>query len=215
MAKSVTNDPFAPSYWNQACDHLVAVSDQWCQLIMKFPDRALRSRGKPFETLVRSVIGQQISVKAAETVWRKLVDALGDELNAMVLGQADPNLLRQAGLSRQKITYLAALCDFDQQGGLDLSLLNRLSDEQVVQHLIQVKGIGQWTAHMLMIFSLMRPNIWPVDDAGLRKAICIVFNHGQPINRKQAADFGSTVTPWRTVACWYLWRSLDPNVVDY
>lgn len=215
MAKSLTDDPMAPSYWNEACRYLMTVSDQWAVLVKTYPSRALRTRGKPFETLVRSVVGQQISVKAADAVWLKLVNALGGQFDADALNQADEALLRSVGLSRQKIKYIGLLCEFNQQGGLELERLEKMSDNEVTAHLTQVKGVGRWTAQMFMIFALRRPDVWPIDDIGLHKAISQQFKNGENIGRNEAINFGESIKPWRTVACWYLWRSLDPIVVDY
>lgn len=212
---SFTNDEQAPSYWNEACSALSALHPTWALLIQAHSDRALRSRGAPYETLLRSLIGQQISVKAADAVWGRVVECLGGSLNSSTLLACSDEALRAAGLSRAKVTYARALSEFDQTGQLGLDALQALDDEACSRHLCQIKGIGPWTAQMFMMFCLRRPDIWPVDDLGVQKALSRQFLQGQPVGPQEALQFGETCRPWRTVAAWYLWRSLDPVVVDY
>lgn len=217
MATSLilNHDPQAPVYWQEACEALTMRSPVWVDLVNRYPDRALRSRGAPFETMLRSLIGQQISVKAAEAVWGRVLEALkGDISSQAVLAQSD-DTLKATGLSRQKITYARALSEFEQSGQLGLELLDSLDDEKCTQHLCEIKGVGRWTAQMFLMFCLRRPDVWPVDDIGVQRGISRQFFEGEPIGPKEALQFGEKLKPWRTVAAWYLWRSLDPAVVDY
>jgi len=217
MAASLilNHDPQAPAYWQEACEVLAMRSPVWVDLVNRYPDRALRSRGAPFETMLRSLIGQQISVKAAEAVWGRVHEALkGDISSQAVLAQSD-DTLKSTGLSRQKIAYARALSEFEQSGQLGLELLDSLNDEKCTQHLCEIKGVGRWTAQMFLMFCLRRPDVWPVDDIGVQRGISRQFFEGEPIGPKEALQFGEKLKPWRTVAAWYLWRSLDPAVVDY
>lgn len=216
-----TLDIDAPAYWNEACAELRQRSAQWAHLIDSYPDRALRSRGAPFETLLRSLIGQQISVKAAEAVWSRfaaLLNPEGDELShvhadrLLALSEVD---LRQVGLSGQKVRYAKALADFYLLGELSYERLAELDDRACETHLCQVKGIGPWTAQMFLMFCLRRPDVWPVDDLGIQRGLSRQFLSGAAVGRREAAEFGEHCKPWRTVAAWYLWRSLDPVVIDY
>lgn len=215
MAQSLTKDEQAPEYWDQACEFLIQLDDRWKRLVMSYPDRALRTRGNPFETLGRSLVGQQISVKAAGAVWNRLIEQLGGGFEVANLEKLSDEALRAVGLSGQKVKYLRALSDFQVQGMLDLSYLDSLSDEDSLTHLCKVKGIGPWTAQMFLMFGLRRPDVWPVDDIGIQRGISLQFRQGAPVGRSEAIQFGETIKPWRTVASWYLWRSLDPVVVDY
>lgn len=215
MEKNLILDAQAPQYWRKACEDLSGVHPVWFELIQNNSKRVLRSRGEPFETLLRSLVGQQISVKAADAVWGRLMEVLsGKADSARLLGLSDDSL-RATGLSRQKVSYAKALSEFDQQGNLSLNVLAGLSDEDCSQHLCKVKGIGPWTAQMFLMFGLLRPDVWPVADLGVQKAISRQFFNGDPIGPKEALQFGEKLRPWRTVAAWYLWRSLDPTVVDY
>ncbi|HEX4918674.1 MAG TPA: DNA-3-methyladenine glycosylase 2 family protein [Limnobacter sp.] len=215
MASRLNRDPEAPDYWQQACQALVRLHPVWQHLIESHSERALRSRGAPFETLLRSLVGQQISVKAADAVWSRLVQALEDRIESGRVLSLTEESLRATGLSRQKVLYARALSEFDRQGGLALATLAALDDVACTKHLCQVKGIGPWTAQMFLMFCLRRPDVWPVDDLGVQRGISVQFSDGQPIGPKEALQFGEKLKPWRTVAAWYLWRSLDPAVVDY
>ncbi|WP_288106623.1 DNA-3-methyladenine glycosylase 2 family protein [Limnobacter sp.] len=215
MEKNLILDPQAPAYWREACEHLSDVHPVWLDLIQRHSQRAIRSRGAPYETLLRSLVGQQISVKAADAVWTRLIAQLSGVADSQKLLALADEALRSTGLSWQKVAYARALSEFDQQGYLSLALLDGLDDEACTKHLCQVKGIGPWTAQMFLMFGLLRPDVWPVADLGVQKAISRQFFNGDPIGPKEALQFGEKLRPWRTVAAWYLWRSLDPTVVDY
>lgn len=208
-------DPHAPDYWQAACEALALQSPVWAELVARHSDRALRSRGAPYETMLRSLVGQQISVKAADAVWARVVEALNGQINSSVLLALSDDTLKATGLSRQKIAYARALSEFEQQGRLELTLLDGMDDEACTRHLCEIKGVGRWTAQMFLMFCLRRPDVWPVDDIGVQRGISRQFFEGEPIGPKEALQFGEKLKPWRTVAAWYLWRSLDPAVVDY
>lgn len=208
-------DPHAPDYWQVACEALASQSPVWAELVARHSDRALRSRGAPYETMLRSLVGQQISVKAADAVWARVVDALNGQINSSAVLALSDDTLKATGLSRQKIAYARALSEFEQQGGLELAVLEGMDDEACTRHLCAIKGVGCWTAQMFLMFCLRRPDVWPVDDIGVQRGISRQFFEGEPIGPKEALQFGEKLKPWRTVAAWYLWRSLDPAVVDY
>lgn len=140
---------------------------------------------------------------------------MGGGFRVEAIEEQSDEALRAVGLSGQKVKYLRALSEFQTQGMLELPYLDRLSDDETLQHLCAVKGIGPWTAQMFLMFGLLRPDVWPVDDIGIQRGISLQFRQGAPIGRSEAIQFGETIKPWRTVASWYLWRSLDPAVVDY
>jgi len=217
MAASLrlNHDPNAPAYWQEACEALASRNPVWAELVNRHSDRALRSRGAPFETMLRSLVGQQISVKAADAVWGRVVDALNGQISSQAVLALSDDTLKATGLSRQKIAYSRALSEFEQGGGLKLELLAALDDEACTRHLCEIKGVGRWTAQMFLMFCLRRPDVWPVDDIGVQRGISRQFFEGEPIGPKEALQFGEKLKPWRTVAAWYLWRSLDPAVVDY
>ena len=145
----------------------------------------------------------------------RLIQALNLRINSSEVLSLGNEVLRATGLSRQKVAYANALSEFDQKGGLALPYLQALDDQSCIKHLIEIKGIGPWTAQMFLIFCLRRPDVWPVDDIGVQRGIACQFFQGATIGPKEALQFGENLRPWRTVAAWYLWRSLDPVVVDY
>ncbi|WP_370538694.1 DNA-3-methyladenine glycosylase [Ideonella sp.] len=188
------------------------------KLIPKFGEARLESRGDAFTTLARSIVGQQISVKAAQSVWEKFAGAVGGPSHALVPAQvlllAVPEL-RAVGLSARKAEYLRDLASHFEEGSVHVPLWRQMDDEAIIEELIAIRGIGRWTAEMFLIFYLMRPNVLPLDDEGLMKGISSCYFSGEPVSRAEARELGEGWAPYRSVATWYLWRSLDPLPVDY
>ena len=203
-----------PDYWPQACGDLSRRCAVMKTLIDAYPDISLRTRDNPFETLARAIVGQQISVKAAQSVWNKTVLAVGKAKPENLLLASD-EALRAAGLSRQKIGYLRDLSAHFADGRIKPRRWQAMDDDAVIAELVEVKGIGRWTAEMFLIFYLMRPNVWPVDDIGLIRALERHYHGGERIARKQVLEHLDRFSPWATVATWYLWRSLEPIPVEY
>jgi len=203
-----------PLYWTQAIQELAACDAVMHQLIRQFEDATLTSRGCAFTTLARSIVGQQISVKAAESVWQKVIRAIPD-MTPHTIAAAEQGLLRACGLSARKITYLQDLSRHFTEGSLNETLWIDMDDETIIQQLTEVKGIGRWTAEMFLIFHLQRPDVLPLDDIGLQRAISRHYYDKQPIDKKTMLELAKPWQPWRSVATWYLWRSLDPLPVEY
>lgn len=203
-----------PSYWTQATEAL-ANRDQVMQiLIQRYDDIALKSRGNAFSTLARSIVGQQISVKAAESVWQRVINAVPD-MTPYTIQATDTDQLRTCGLSHRKASYLQDLSQHFINGTLDVSTWDTLDDEALIARLVKVKGIGRWTAEMFLIFHMLRPNVLPLDDIGLQRAISQHYCDNQPIDKKIMLELARPWRPWCSVATWYLWRSLDPMPVEY
>ncbi len=214
-ATVLNHDAHAPDYWHDACQYLIAAHPVWRDLIRQYPDRALRTRNRPFETLLRSIVGQRISVLAADAIWGRLALHVQQQFEPSALLECADDDLRACGLSRQQLKYIRDLCAFALAGELELTDLQRMGDDAVMQHVCQVKGIGPWSAQMFLIFALRRPDVWPIGDVGLQKAVGKWFVGGGKLSPEETKDWGVHCAPWRTVATWYLWRSLDPVVVDY
>lgn len=183
-------------------------------LIERYAGLTLVSRGDPFETLARAVVGQQISVKAADTIWGRLTVAL-PLLNPAAVLTAGRDNLRVCGLSARKVDYLLDLAGHFADGRLQPAQWFAMTDAAVIEELTAVRGIGVWTAEMFLIFNLLRPDIFPVDDIGLQKAVALHYFSGSRPARKELLALGECWRPWRSVATWYLWRSLDPVPVAY
>jgi DNA-3-methyladenine glycosylase II len=202
-------------YWAEASQALAAADPAMAALVKTWQGAGqLVSRGDPFNTLARSIIGQQISVKAAAAVWLRFEKA-ARTVTPQRVSRMRLTTLKNAGLSMRKAEYVRDLAVHFQTGAVDPIQWPQLDDEAIIEQLIQVRGIGRWTAEMFLIFNLLRPDVFPLDDLGLLKAIALQYNGGQAVSRSQAAQIGERWQPWRTVATWYLWRSLDPVPVAY
>lgn len=203
-----------PAYWKQATDDLAQRDPVMQRLVGQYNDATLYTRGDAFTTLARAIIGQQISVKAAATLWQKLENAL-PEISPEQLNQIAPVALRACGLSARKISYLQDLSERFITGGYNETDWQQMDDEAVITHLIQIKGIGRWTAEMFLIFHMQRPDVLPLNDIGLQRAVSAHYNANQPIEKSRLQTIAANWRPWRSVATWYLWRSLDPVPIDY
>ena len=203
-----------PDYWPVACKFLADNDPVLARLIAHYPDTVLRTRGDPFQTLARAIVGQQISVKAADSVWGRLEAELTAIRPEDFLCH-DFDRLTGCGLSRRKAEYLTDLASHFVDSRIIPQRWQTMTDAQVIAELVDVRGIGRWTAEMFLIFHLLRPDVWPVDDIGLQKAVALHYEtHGRP-TPTELRQHGQRFAPWRTVATWYLWRSLDPVVVEY
>jgi DNA-3-methyladenine glycosylase II len=203
-----------PRYWKQATRELSARDAVLRKLITRFNGLALGSRGDAFATLARAIVGQQISVKAAQSVWDRLTARVGN-ITPTDIARAQAPWLRGCGLSNQKVVYLQDLAARFQSGALDVASWTQLDDETLIEQLTQVKGIGRWTAEMFLIFHMARPDVLPLDDIGLQRAMSLHYNGGRSLSRLRMRRIGGPWAPWRSVATWYLWRSLDPIPVEY
>ena len=203
-----------PDYWQQAARELAERDAVMRGLVDKFHGLALGSRGDAFSTLARSIVGQQISVKAAQSVWERLSGRLGTVTPASV-SRARKRTLRGCGLSGQKALYIRDLALRFRDGTLDAARWHALEDEVLIAELIQVKGIGRWTAEMFLMFYLARPDVLPLGDLGLQRAMRLHYNRGRALSLPRMQKIGAAWAPWRSVATWYLWRSLDPIPVEY
>ena len=203
-----------PHYWEQAKVELMKRDRIMKKLIPRFGDLQLVRRGDPFMTLARSIVGQQISVKAAQAVWERVMVACPKMTPAQVKRQG-PVKLAACGLSKRKAEYLLDLAAHFTDGSIHEKDWSSMEDEDVIAELIQIRGIGRWTAEMFLIFNLLRPNILPLDDLGLLKGISVNYFSGEPVSRSDAREVAANWEPWKTVATWYLWRSLDPIPVEY
>ena len=203
-----------PDYWQQAAAELSANDPVMAALVRQYTGLTLVSRGDAFATLARSIVGQQISVKAADSVWARVMACLPALTPAGVLARSAEELAA-CGLSRRKVEYLLDLAQHFESGRLDPADWGQQDDETLIRELSAVRGIGRWTAEMFLIFNQLRPDVYPLDDIGLQRAVFTHYFGGEKQTRVALADFGERWRPWRSVATWYLWRSLDPVPVAY
>ncbi|MDY0746773.1 DNA-3-methyladenine glycosylase 2 family protein [Paucibacter sp. R3-3] len=202
-----------PEYWDEACRHLVKRDRVMKKLIPQFGEARLKLRSDPFTTLARSVIGQQISVKSAQAMWERflaLTTTPGSRiLPAAVLAQP-VEALRAIGLAARKTEYVRDLARHFEEGNVHVKQWAQMEDEAIVEELVAIRGIGRWTADMFLIFHLMRPNVLPLEDPNLIQGISENYFSGEPVSRAEARELGEAWAPYRSVATWYIWRSLDP-----
>jgi DNA-3-methyladenine glycosylase II len=170
----------------------------------------LRPQRNRFDMLVRSIISQQISTAAARTIRGRLERLLGEDgFQPAAVAALSPEQLRSAGLSKQKAAYVSDLARKVADGSVPLSRLGRMDDEDVIESLTQIKGIGRWTAQMFLIFALGRPDVFPIDDLGVRVALTQLYDLGSKPSRDELAAIGRRWSPFATVGSWYCWRYLE------
>jgi DNA-3-methyladenine glycosylase II len=208
----------APDYWEEACKHLAKRDRVMRKLIPQFGEARLQNRGDAFTTLARSIVGQQVSIRAAQTVWDRLTTLVGAQplrMTPAAVVQKTADELRTAGLSARKVGYLLDLSQHFEDGTVHERQWQHMEDEAVIDELVAIRGIGRWTAEMFLIFHLMRPNVMPLDDLGLMKGIAQNYFSGEPVSRAQAREVGDAWEPFKSVATWYVWRTLDTLPVAY
>jgi len=198
-----------PAYWAEAKLELMQRDRIMNKLIPQFGDLHLRGQPDPFTTLARSIVGQQVTPKAADLAWGKLLEVCPKLAPSAVI-KAGAAQLSGCGLSKRKTEYILDLADHFKAKRVHADLWSEMDDEAVIAELIQIRGISRWTAEMFLIFNLLRPNVLPLDDPGLIQGISQNYFSGEPVSRSDAREVAANWEPWRTVATWYLWRSLDP-----
>ena len=204
-----------PAYWEEAETELMKRDRIMKKLIPQFGDAAPGGHGDPFTTLARSIVGQQMSIKAAQTPSGASCCSRCPKMHAGAGAQG-----------RRRATVAAAACpsarpntsstwrDHFKAKRVHADQWAEMDDEAVIAELVQIRGIGRWTAEMFLIFNLLRPNVLPLDDPGLIHGISHNYFSGEPVSRSDAREVAANWEPWRTVATWYLWRSLDPVPVE-
>lgn len=215
MLSTSSISPVRPDYWNEACEHLIKRDRILRKLIPAYGDECIQPCHTPFATLSRIIVGQQISLALGRSLWMRLTDACGGVPTAHCMLSYDEDTLRELGLSRRKAQYILELARHCAGPGIDASRWAHMEDAAIVAELCAIRGVGRWTAEMFLIFNLRRPNILPLDDAALLRAISHHYFSGEPVSRFEAREVAQAWAPWRTVASWYLWRSMDAAAVEY
>lgn len=204
-----------PEYWDQASSELMARDRILKKLIPQHKAEWLAPSAMPFVTLARAVVGHQISVKAADAMWQRFTDACGRTPTPQCIIKLAETDIQQSGLSKRKAEYILDLAVHFAEKKVRPAAWRTMTDEAVIADLCAIRGIGRWTAEMFLIFNLQRPDVLPLDDPSLIKAISLHYFSGEPVSRFEAREVAQAWMPWRTVATWYLWRSLDPASVQY
>lgn len=202
-----------PEYWSEACAELCVKDPVLAKVIKKYPEPILTSKGDLFSTLIRSIVGQQISVLAADAIWGRFIALVGEVSPEPIL-KPTPEMLKNCGLTSRKVEYIRGISETwtREYAGLDWEIL---SDDEVKRKLIALRGVGPWTAEMILMFSLLRPDVFPIDDIGAIRAIENIYNRGEVMTKDELLDQANNWAPWRTVATWFLWRTIDDEPVEY
>jgi DNA-3-methyladenine glycosylase II len=193
----------------KALEHLKKSDAILASIIVRVGPCKMAYREPTFEMLARAIVFQQLSTKAARTIYGRLEEAAGGTLTPEAIQNLSVGEMRRAGLSRQKLGYIRDLAEHALSGKVDFALLPAMSDEQVIATLTDIKGIGVWTAHMFLLFSLRRPNVLPVGDLGVRMAIQRAYRKRKMPTPKQVEQIARSWHPYCSYAAWYLWRSLE------
>jgi DNA-3-methyladenine glycosylase II len=204
-----------PPFWDEASEQLMGRDRILKKLIPRHSTEWLAPSAPPFVTLARAVVGHQISVKSADAMWKKLTDACGGTPTPSCIIQLAAQDTSLAGLSKRKSEYILDLASHFAEKKVKPSAWAAMDDDAVIADLCAIRGIGRWTAEMFLIFNLQRPDVLPLDDASLLKAISLHYFSGEPVSRFEAREVAQAWAPWRTVATWYLWRSLDAASAQY
>ena len=202
-----------PEYWGEAKEFLSKVDGIMSRLIDVHEHPPLSSRGDVFLTLMRSIVGQQISSKAADSVWGRIENLLGAVTPESILG-ASYDDLRACGLSGRKSEYVVGIAEAWLTGYSEI-VWSELSDEEATSRLVALRGVGEWTAEMILIFSLLRPDVFPIADIGVIRSMERLYNQGNALSESELMAIAESWRSYRTVATWYLWRSSDPEPVRY
>lgn len=192
-----------------AITHLKKADKVLASIIRRVGPYKIVYREATFQALARAIVFQQLSTKAARTIYGRLEEAAGGAITPEAIQNLSVGEMRRAGLSKQKIGYIRDLAEHALSGKLDFAGLHQMSDDEVIAALTDIKGIGDWTAHMFLIFALRRPNILATGDLGVRTAVQRAYRKRKLPSPRQMEKIAESWHPYRSVACWYLWRSLE------
>src|SRR5690606_7610203 len=208
MGDSITTSD-KPGFWDEASAHLMRRDRILKKIIPQHRSEWLITSSTPFMTLARAIVGQQVSTKSADATWTRFITRCGRRPAPAKVAAIPPEELREVGLSRRKGEYIIDLATHFAEKKVQPANWASMDDEAISADLCAIRGVGRWTAEMFLIFSLQRPDVLPLDDAGLLKAISLHYFSGEPVSRFEAREVAQAWAPWRSVATWYLWRSLN------
>ena len=205
----------SPKYWNTAKSYLLKKDKIMKKLINKYSDKNLTTRNNVFFSLCKSIIGQQISVAAANSVFSKFNLVCNAKINPKVVNLISTSKLKKCGLSRQKVKGIKELAKKYLNKKFNPKLINKMNDEEAIQYLSELRQIGKWSAEMILLFTYNRPNIWPVQDIGLLIAISNNYKKKYLPPKNFVSKLNKRFAPYCSVATWYLWRSIDNEPIQY
>jgi len=205
----------SPVYWQKAKKVLSKRDPVLRKIIKKYKKGFLTTRNKPFFSLCRTVIGQQVSVVSADSIWSKFSKKCKGSIKPRVVLKISSRNLKSAGLSRQKISYLKIIARAFENKSFNVREIKKMDDTKAIEYITKLKGLGVWSAEMFLMFNLNRPNIFPVKDIGLLRAISKNYKTTYPPSKRFLDKISKLHVGYRTVFTWYMWRSIDPTDVEY
>ena len=204
-----------PAYWKKAKRRLSRKDSVLRKIIKKYNKGFLTTRNNPFFSLCRTIVGQQISTKAADSIWARFEKKCNKKIKPKIILKISSRNLKSVGLSRQKISYLKNIAKAFTSKSFDVAKLKKMSDSDAINYITKLKGLGVWSAEMFLMFNLNRPNIFPIKDIGLLRAISKNYKTSYPPSKKILKKISNMHYGYRTVFTWYMWRSIDPTDVEY
>ncbi len=204
-----------PKYWNSAVKYLSKKDPVMKKLISRYNDKTLTTRKDIFYSLCKSIIGQQISVKAADSVFKKFEKVCNGKINQKKINKLRPGELKKCGLSRQKVKGIKELAHKFENKSFNPKKIKFMSDEDAIIYLSSLRQIGRWSAEMILLFTLNRPDVWPIQDIGLLRSISKNYKKKYFPSKKFVEILRKKFSPYCSVATWYLWRSIDDEPIQY
>ena len=204
-----------PSYWYKAKKILSKRDPVLKKVIKKYNKGFLTTKNKPFLSLCRTIVGQQISTKAADSIWMRFAAKCKKKVNPETVLKLSTQNLKNAGLSRQKVSYLKNIAKNFEDKSFDIKQLKKMNDEDAINYITKLKGLGVWSAQMFLMFNLNRSDMYPTKDIGLLRAISINYKTTYPPSKRFLNKISDLHKGYRTVFTWYMWRSIDPVDVEY
>ena len=206
---------YPPAYWQKGKKILSKKDSVIRKIIKKYNKGFLTTRNNPFFSLCRTIVGQQISTKAADSIWFKFEQKCKKKINPSTLLKISHRSLKSVGLSRQKISYLKNIAKAFKNKSFDVRKIKKMNDDDAIAYITKLKGLGVWSAEMFLMFNLNRPNIFPIKDIGLLRAISKNYKKTYPPTKKFLEKISKLHAGNRTIFTWYMWRSIDPTDVEY
>jgi len=206
---------YPPAYWRKAKKVLSKRDPVLRKIIKKYNKGFLTTKNKPFFSLCRTIVGQQISTKAADSIWLKFEAKCKKKINPKTVLKLSTRTLKNAGLSRQKVKYLKNIAENFRNKSFNVRELNKMNDEEAINYITKIKGLGVWSAEMFLMFNLNRPDIFPIKDIGLLRAISKNYKTSYPPSKRFLDKISRLHAGYRTMFTWYMWRSIDPTDVEY
>ena len=204
-----------PAYWYKAKKILSKKDPVIRKIIKKYKKGFLATKNNPFFSLCRTIVGQQVSVASADSIWFKFSKKCGKKIKPKVVLKISPHILKSAGLSRQKISYLKIISKAFKDKTFDTKKIKKMNDADAIEYITRLKGLGVWSAEMFLMFNLNRSDIFPVKDIGLLRAISKNYKVSYPPSNRFLEKISKLHSGYRTVFTWYMWRSIDPTDVEY